>query len=59
VEKDISLHGIGDKMTMWIMFGRLAESQEIHLPREYGVTENSRFLQSSLQTVKIAYTAGT
>jgi len=24
VEKDISLHGIGDKMTMWIMFGRLA-----------------------------------
>jgi hypothetical protein len=24
VEKDISLHDIGDKMTMWIMFGRLA-----------------------------------
>jgi hypothetical protein len=41
------------------MFSRLAESQEIHLPREYGVTDDSRFLQSGLQTTKIAYTAGT
>jgi hypothetical protein len=26
VKKDISLHGICDKMTMWNMFGRLANT---------------------------------
>jgi hypothetical protein len=58
VEKDISLDGVGGKLTS-CSAGLQTESQEIHLPRKYGVTDVHRFLQSSLQTIKIAYSAGT